>query len=404
MKNLKKMFAVMASCTAAVAINAAEGESIVSQEGSAPAEAVSASASSSSSTAAGTVESWMSEMKKRVKVSGYLQTGYNYNSLGSGTSSFQAKRLRLILDGQVCKNGSVRVQIEAFNGIAGSTNGNGQKNIQVMDAFFTYKFNPAFQVRVGQFYTPVGYENYDISPATLETVDFSNICYRMACRNAIGYDFVDYGRDLGIMLMGDLLPSSEGFNYLSYNFAVTNGQLPCKDDNNKSKDIIGAITVRPFKHFNVKVAYNYGEYQGLKDLENENGEEIPNKYLPMNRFVGGFWYNNPTGFDLRAEYGYLYGKKDNVSVVHETGFYALAGYHIGKFLPVARYDMYHDSLNKLSLNNYDRVLLGCTWEPLGNLKVQLNYMLSMYGKDVREASNHGKSTSSQIQVMGLFKF
>ena len=69
-----------------------------------------------------------------------------------------------------------------------------------------------------------------------------------------------------------------------------------------------------------------------------------------------------------------------------------------------RYDMYHDGLNKLSLNNYDRVLLGCTWEPFGNLKVQLNYMLSMYGKDVREASNNGKSTSSQLQLMGLFKF
>ena len=175
------------------------------------------------------------------------------------------------------------MQIEAFNGIAGSTNGNGQKNIQVMDAFFTYKFNPAFQVRVGQFYTPLGYENYDISPATLETVDFSNICYRMACRNAIGYDFVDYGRDLGIMLMGDLLPSAEGFNYLSYNFAVTNGQLPCKDDNNKSKDIIAALTVRPLKYFNVKAAYNYGEYQTNKDLENEEGEEIPGKYCPMHR-------------------------------------------------------------------------------------------------------------------------
>ena len=39
---------------------------------------------------------------------------------------------------------------------------------------------------------PLGYENYDLSPSTLETVDFSNICYRMVCRNAIGYDFVDY--------------------------------------------------------------------------------------------------------------------------------------------------------------------------------------------------------------------
>ena len=49
--------------------------------------------------------------------------------------------------------------------------------------------------------------------------------------------------------------------------------------------------------------------------------------------------------------------------------------------------------------------LGCTWEPFGNLKVQLNYMLSMYGKDVREASNNGKkhikpaSADGSVQVL-----
>ena len=50
-----------------------------------------------------------------------------------------------------------------------------------MDAFVTAKISKAFQVRVGQYYLPLGYENYDLSPSTLETVDFSNICYRMVC-------------------------------------------------------------------------------------------------------------------------------------------------------------------------------------------------------------------------------
>ena len=67
------------------------------------------------------------------------------------------------MDGNVVKT-SFRLQIEAFNGIAGSTNGNGQKNLQVMDAFVTAKISKAFQVRVGQYYLPLGYENYDLSP------------------------------------------------------------------------------------------------------------------------------------------------------------------------------------------------------------------------------------------------
>ena len=70
--------------------------------------------------------------KMPVKISGYLQTGWNYTSnKNASTSSFQAKRLRLLLDGKVSENVDFRLQIEAFNGIAGSTNGNGQKNIQV---------------------------------------------------------------------------------------------------------------------------------------------------------------------------------------------------------------------------------------------------------------------------------
>lgn len=327
--------------------------------------------------------------KLPVKVSGYLQTGWNWTDNGNtSSSSFQAKRLRLMVDGKVASNVAFRLQIEAFNGIAGSTNYNGQKNLQVMDAFATWKIKPQFQVRAGQFYTPMGFENYDISPATLETVDFSNICYRMACRNAIGYNFVDYGRDLGVMLMGDVLPSEDGFNRLSYNFAVTNGSLPCKDDNNKSKDIIGALTYRPIKNLMIKGAYNWGEYS--------NGE---NKYLPMNRFIVGAWYNNPTGLDLRAEFGMIKSDKGNVD---EKGAYVLAAYHLGKLLPVARWDMYKDDKNTTTLNNYNRALLGVTYEVCKNFKLQANYNHSFYSSKVEKAN--GTDGADQIQIMGLFKF
>jgi len=54
-----------------------------------------------------------------------------------------------------------------------------------MDAFVNAHITDALHFRAGQYYLPLGFENYDISPSTLETVDFSNICYRMVCRNAI---------------------------------------------------------------------------------------------------------------------------------------------------------------------------------------------------------------------------
>lgn len=341
--------------------------------------------------------------KMPVKLSGYLQTGWNYTTRKVGderinSSSFQAKRLRLLVDGRITSNIDFRLQIEAFNGIAGSTNGNGQKNIQVMDAFATWKINPAFKIRVGQFYTPLGYENYDISPATLETVDFSNIVYRMACRNPYEYNLVDYGRDLGVMFMGDLGDSGQGFKYFHYDVALTNGSIPMKDDRNTSKDVYLSATVRPVKNFNVKATFNWGEY-AHQNLAGGNGYGTPgSKYNSMTRFVVGAWYNDPTGIDARAEFG----KMKSGSDVDETGAYVFLGYHFNKFLPMVRWDMYEDKVVKTSANNYDRILLGCTYELTKTVKFQLNWGHFMYKKEAKDAL--GYKTSDQIQLMTLWKF
>ena len=342
------------------------------------------------------------------KISGYLQTGWNWtHNKNTSSSSFQAKRLRLIMDGKVGEKVDFRLQIEAFNGIAGSTNGNGQKNLQVMDAFATWKIIPEFKIRAGQFYTPLGYENYDISPATLETVDFSNIVYRMACRNPYEYNLVDYGRDLGLMFMGDIGDSGKGFRYFHYDVALTNGSLPCKDDRNKTKDLYLSATIRPFKNFNVKATFNWGEYNptvlnGGRGVGLDVDGTPVSKYMPMTRFVAGAWYNDPNGLDLRGEIGLMKSKKNDVKYVDELGAYVFAGYHAGKFLPMVRWDMYKDDLNKTTANNYDRILLGCTYQLFKNVKLQVNWGHFMYKSEAKDAL--GYSTNDQIQIMGLFKF
>lgn len=345
--------------------------------------------------------SWQKFVEKLPKLSGYLQSGWNYTSNAtSSSSSFQAKRLRLLLDGKVGEKVDFRLQVEAFNGIAGSTNGNGQKNIQVMDAFATWKIRPEFKVRVGQFYTPMGYENYDISPSTLETVDFSNIVYRMACRNPYEYNLVDYGRDLGIMFIGDAFDSGKGFSYLHYDVAITNGSIPCKDDSNESKDIYASVTIRPFKYFSIKGTYNWGEY---KSVELAGGKGVgTGTYNPMNRYVVGAWYDNPKGLNLRAEYGHMSSVVGGTDVVMESGAYVLAGWHLGKFLPIVRWDMYEDSVNTTTANNYNRILLGCTYRIFKNMKLQVNYGHFMYGS--KAADVLGYDSSEQLQIMGMFNF
>ena len=350
---------------------------------------------------------WEKFAEKLPKLSGYLQTGWNYNSLGNGSSSFQAKRLRLIMDGNVHEKISFRLQVEAFNGIGGSRNPNGQKDLQVMDAFVTAKINEAFQVRAGQYYLPIGYENYDISPATLETVDFSNICYRMVCRNALGYDFVEYGRDLGVMLMGNLFKNEQdNFYRLSYNLSLSNGHLPAMDDNNKSKDIVASLTFRPIKLLNIKASYAWGEYNGVIDPEafgfDGISDDIVLKNQSMHRAILGVWYNNPQGLDVRAEYGHTQSKLNGSYINKEDSFYTLVGYHLGKFLPVVRYDFFRDKVRDTKSWNYDRFLVGLTYVPCKHVKLQANYAYTSYTDKAAKAL--AEDNSHQIQLMGIFSF
>ena len=358
---------------------------------------------------------WEKIISHMPKFSGYLQTGWNWSKTSAtgsrANSSFQAKRLRLIMDGNVGEKVDFRLQIEAFNGIAGSTNGNGQKTVQVMDAFATLKLMPELKIRAGQFYTPLGYENYDISPKTLETVDFSNIVYRMACRNPYEYNVIDYGRDLGVMIMGDAFDSGKGFRYLHYDLALTNGSLPTKDDRNSSKDVYASVTVRPMKYFNIKTTYNYGRYS-TQNIGGSTGVGS-GKYSPMNRMVVGAWYNDPQGLDLRAEYGLMKSKVDGIKFIDEQGAYFLAAYHLNKWLPMVRWDMYKDSSeqgaagvvtgnNKTTTNNYNRILLGVNYQLYKNVTIQFNYHHYFYNKDV-EAAN-GYAATNQSQLMGRFAF
>lgn len=330
------------------------------------------------------------------KISGYIQTGYNWGDKnGDNRSSFQMKRMRLFVDKKVSSVFDIRAQFEVFSG---STDGTPYKKkvMTIMDMFVNAHINSALNFRMGQYYLPLGFENYDISPSTLEVVDFSNICYRMVCRNAVSTpDLIDYGRDIGIMAYGDLFENKEkGFNYLSYNLSLTNGYLPTLNDDNKSKDFIGRITFRPIKNLRVMGSYNWGEYNGL------NEDKEPQKYLPMNRIIAGIWYNDPSGLVLRSEYGHIKSSKANVK---EDGFYALAGYKIDKLLPVVRWDMYRDKINKTSANNKDNLLIGCSYEVVKDVKFQLNYIHSIYPDKVKDAGVRTGSGNS-LQVMCLVKF
>jgi len=81
----------------------------------------------------------------------------------------------------------------------------------------------------------------------------------------------------------------------------------------------------------------------------------------------------------------------------------LAAYHINKFLPVVRYDFYKDDVNKTSLNNFDRFLVGLTYNVVEHVKIQANYAYVTY-KDEAKVSNNGEDDAHQLQIMAIFSF
>ena len=133
----------------------------------------------------------------------------------------------------------------------------------------------------------------------------------------------------------------------------------------------------------------------------------------MNRFVVGAWYNDPEGIDLRAEYGLMKSNVDGVKIIDEQGAYVLAAYHINKWLPMVRWDMYKDHSeqgaagvvtgnNRGTANNYNRILVGLNYQLFKNVTIQFNYHHFFYDKDAKTAL--GYNGNNQIQLMGRFAF
>lgn len=329
---------------------------------------------------------------------GYMQAGYAYSDKNAGnSSSFQMKRMRILFDKKLSNYFDVNAQFEVFSG---STDAQYKKKVMaVVNAYIDGHVNKMINFRLGQFHIPFGYETYDISGATSETIDFSGISNWIESRNPVSYpDFVDFGTDIGVMMYGSLFENKDqNFSYLNYNLAVTNGNLATQNDNNKSKDIIGRIDIRPIKKLRVTASYNWGEYKqyGLTPEETRS-------YVPMGRVIAGAWYYDPNGLDVRSEYAYVQSNEANVK---EDGLYVLAAYTLGKFQPVVRWDMYRDRKDKFTDKNRDAYLLGCNYNITKSIRLQANYTYFAYTKDAKKSSLGSKSNNGNLfQLMCLARF
>lgn len=312
------------------------------------------------------------------KISGFVQGLYQANLDKDGNiekNTFQARRIRLSVDGTLFKGLTYKVQGDFI-----------RKPILV-DAYLKYKACDAFAVQIGQFKLPFTLES-PINPVNLEIFDYGE-----SVQNLCGYNDVcgvgSIGRDLGIMFTGNLFrPEGKDFSIINYSIGIFNGNGANEKDNNNRKDFAGRLEIHPMlKNLTLSGSFYYGFYDITDRIHNGKRQ----------RWSAGLQYNDGN-IVFRSEYlsgttGYHNGTVDPEGNPIELyrfseGYYAVAGYNFRfgkdnsqKLMPVLRYEHFQPGNMDVEegVFGFDNIYTaGINYWPLKSLNFKLDYSLMQH--------------------------
>ena len=172
---------------------------------------------------------WMKDFTSRITLNGYAQAGWSYQDpSGQKTNSYNLKRTLLWAKARITDRWSFLFMHDFSS---------------VPQEFYTdYRVtkNNALTVRFGQFKHSYTMEN-PMSPTQLELIDvYSQAVLYLAGEGPDPLNGVNYGRDQGLMVFGDLFK-----NTLHYELALMSGQGINRKDQNNQKDLIAKLELRP---------------------------------------------------------------------------------------------------------------------------------------------------------------
>lgn len=291
-------------------------------------------------------------LKERITLEGYLQLGYTYDDLESSkNNTFEIKRAILMAHGKITDRWSCYFMFSLAN------------SPKILEAYTEYHFLPELSVRIGEFKTMYTIEN-PLSPTIVELIN----CYSQASNYLAGIDGSDplygshSGRDLGLMIYGDLFKS-----LVSYKLAIMNGQGINQKDKNNHKDIVGNLMLTPIKGFSIGGSFIKGKGCAAATSDVNPDIKAGENYTRNRWAVGAKLTTRP--LDLRTEY--LAGKDGRVK---SAGYYATASIHVLPRLDIiASYDYFNK--NKATDNKQTNYIAGLQWwfYPKCRLQVQYTY-------------------------------
>ena len=246
---------------------------------------------------------WMKELTSRITFNGYAQGGYSWQDAnGKQVNDFNLKRTLLWAKARITDRWSFLFMYDFSS---------------VVQEFYTdYRIsnNKALTVRLGQFKHSFSMEN-PLSPTMLELVD----CYSQAVLYLAGegpdpLNGVNYGRDMGLMLFGDLAN-----DHVHYELAVMNGQGINRRDGNNQKDVIAKLEYKPTQELRLVASGQLGTGHAVGTAAWNPDIQVGDNYRRNRLSVGAEWkygqyapgkYKEARPVSLRGEY--LEGKDGDV--------------------------------------------------------------------------------------------
>lgn len=305
------------------------------------------------------------KVKQYLKISGFIQGAYDWND-EDFSSTFHIRRARLDIKGDLYKGKKgAKLDYRLYVDFARLP-----KNSPLLDVWVRYKPFKEFGVQVGQFKNPFTMEA-SISPSKYDFIDYSYaVCNlaKMSGNDVLGLNIT--ARDLGFQFFGGFI-HKEGYSVINYNLAVLNGSGMNTKDNNKSKDVMARLTIKPLKELNIAAYYQWGEAKWDKAVD--YGWTKSTDYVTTHRWGGGVNYDAKKFF-VRGEY--VGGMTANL---HSWGAYVSGGYRIyadkmpgrawvGAMVDYFRYDV--------KQSNQDmRYMLCVGYEPIKYFRAQVGYSL-----------------------------
>ena len=305
---------------------------------------------------------------------------------GKTESSFDLRLARVYANGQI-QNIKYRLQMEV-NGVSGTSQ---EKGPRIVDAYAEWVKYSYFQVRFGQFKRAFTFEN-PMNPWDIGFGGYSQLTDKLAGMNDRIGEHSSGGRDIGLMIQGDILPvGSDKHNFLHYQVGVYNGQGINHADANNRKDLIGGVYFYPIKNLAIG-AFGW------------NGSYTKNNVTTdRNRISFGVKYE--ADWTVRAEYAQSKGHKiaDYNADGSITGYDKTDAWYIAIGAPLsdkckvyAKWDVYREgeawskakALYCLSANYYFNK----------NLKLQANYN---YTRDKSNALD-GRYNNFDLQLYWRF--